>query len=85
VVGQTRLRPHLKTHLHMLGLAWRCRQWPEAAGQVLRLLLVLPGHALGRLPLGNPGRANVSAFVAMPVRADIARVIAHAADEVQRA
>lgn len=85
VVGQTRLLPHLKTHTHMLQLAWRCRQWQEAAGQVLRLLLVPPGHALGRLPLGNPGRANVSAFQTMPVRADIADAIACAGDEVRRA
>jgi hypothetical protein len=41
-------------------------------------LLVPVGHALGRLPLGNPGRSNVSALRPMPVREDIAAVIERA-------
>jgi hypothetical protein len=78
VVGQTRLRSHLRTHGLMLDLAWRSRDAKEIGGQVLRLLLVPVGHALGRLPLGNPGRSNVSALRPMPVREDIAAVIEQA-------
>lgn len=78
VVGQTRFVPHLETHALMLTLALRTRDLGEAAGQVLRLLLVPLGHALGRLPLGNAGRSNISAFRPMPVRDDIARAIAAA-------
>jgi hypothetical protein len=51
----------------MLGLAWRTRDRSELSGQFLRLLLVPLGHLLGRLPLGNPGRANISAFQLMKV------------------
>ncbi|MFD2377205.1 DUF3703 domain-containing protein [Ottowia pentelensis] len=40
----------------------RTRDWPEVAGQLLRLALVPLGHLSGRLPIGNPGRATVSAF-----------------------
>lgn len=36
-----------------------------------------------RLPLGNPGRANVSAFAPMPLRPDIAEVIAQVRSEVK--
>jgi hypothetical protein len=78
VVGQTRLRSHLRTHGLMLALAWRSRDGKEIGGQLLRLLLVPVGHSLGRLPLGNPGRSNVSALRPMPVREDIAAVIAQA-------
>lgn len=78
VVGQRHIKPHLKTHAHMLGLAWRTRDWPEAAGQVLRLALVPLGHLSGRLPLGNPGRSTVSAFEPLPVRPDLADLIAQA-------
>lgn len=78
VVGQLHLRPHLQTHAHMLGLAWRTRDWPEAAGQVLRLALVPLGHLSGRLPLGNPGRSTVSAFEPLPVRPELADLIARA-------
>lgn len=78
VVGQTRFRPHLETHWLMLGQAWRTRDASEMAGQVLRLLLVPLGHLTGRLPIGNPGRSQVSAFRPMAVRADIAEAIAQA-------
>lgn len=78
VVGQLHFKPHWQTHVHMLRLALRSRDWPEAAGQVMRLALVPLGHLSGRLPLGNPGRANVSAFQPLPVRADLADLIADA-------
>lgn len=78
VVGQTRFGPHLETHWLMLAQAWRQRDAGEMAGQALRLLLVPLGHVTGRLPIGNPGRANVSAFRPMAVRADIAEAIAQA-------
>lgn len=78
VVGQLHIRPHLQTHAHMLGLAWRTRHWSEAAGQVLRLALVPLGHLSGRLPLGNPGRSTVSAFEPLPVRPELADLIAQA-------
>jgi hypothetical protein len=78
VVGQTRLRPHWRTHGLMLDLAWRSRDGKEIVGQLLRLLLVPVGHALGRLPLGNPGRSNVSALRPMTVREDITAVIERA-------
>ncbi|RZL07469.1 MAG: DUF3703 domain-containing protein [Rubrivivax sp.] len=78
VVGQLHLRPHLQTHAHMLALAWRTRDWSEAAGQVLRLALVPLGHLSGRLPLGNPGRSTVSAFEPLPVRPELADLISRA-------
>lgn len=75
VVGQLHPKLHWQTHAHMLGLAWRTRDWSEAAGQVLRLALVPLGHLSGRLPLGNPGRATVSAFRPMPVRPELTALI----------
>jgi len=67
VLGQTRLLPHARSHWAMLRLAWRTRDLAELNGQLLRLLLVPLGHLLGRLPLGNTGRANISAFQPMAV------------------
>lgn len=79
--GAGQLGAHVKTHVLMLGLAWRTRDWGECAGQGLRLVLVPLGHMFRRLPIGNPGRANVSAFASMPVRDDIASAIALARRE----
>lgn len=75
VVGQTILTTHLRSHMAMLGKASRERDVHEMLGQLLRLALVPIGHIIGRLPLGNPGRANVSAFAAMPVRPEVAALI----------
>lgn len=82
VVGQTRFGPHLETHGLMLAQAWRHRDAGEMVGQAFRLLLVPLGHLTGRLPIGNPGRTNVSAFKPMPLRSDIAEVIAQAASTI---
>jgi hypothetical protein len=78
IVGQLHFKPHLETHLKMMGLSLRTRDWPEAGGQLLRLALVPMGHLSGRLPLGNPGRSRVSAFTPMAVRPELAELIAHA-------
>ncbi len=78
VVGQLQIKPHFLTHALMLGLSLRTRDCSEAAGQVLRLALVPLGHLSGRLPLGNPGRATVSAFEPLPVRPELAVLIARA-------
>lgn len=67
IVGQMDLRLHWHSHGAMLRFAVAQRDWPEAAGQVFRLALVPLGHALGRLPVGNTGRATVNAFRPMPV------------------
>lgn len=73
VVGQAQLRLHAASHGTMLGFALQQRDGREALGQLLRLALVPLGHALGRLPAGNVGRATVGAFRPMvpppPVRA----------------
>ena len=82
VVGQTRLGPHLKTHTLMLGQACRDGDWSEAVGQLLRLVLAPLGHVVGRLPIGNSGRSNISAFQPMPVRDDIAAVISKTRQQV---
>ncbi len=78
VVGQGRLKPHLKTHALMLGLALRTRDWTEVAGQLFRLALVPLGHLTGRLPLGNPGRATVGAFKPLPIRPELIGLIERA-------
>ncbi|MDP2018436.1 DUF3703 domain-containing protein [Hydrogenophaga sp.] len=78
VVGQLHVKPHLQTLAQMLRLSLRTRDWSEAVGQVMRLALVPLGHLSGRLPLGNPGRSTVSAFEPLPVRPELAELIARA-------
>jgi hypothetical protein len=78
VVGQTRLGPHWQVHGLMLALAWQTRVPREMLGQLFRLALVPMGHLAGRLPMGNSGRANISAFQAMQPSPEILQVIVEA-------
>ena len=83
VISQPALLPHLSVHVAMLSLAAAQRDWKETAGQLLRLTLAPLGHALGRTPWGNPGRAVVSMFAQAPLPADVARLYAKAGIEVK--
>ncbi|KRC17043.1 hypothetical protein ASE28_05235 [Acidovorax sp. Root219] len=72
VLGQTRLGLHWRSHTAMLRYALQLRDGSEVLGQLLRLALVSLGHLLQRLPLGNIGRAHVSALSPMATSADTA-------------
>jgi hypothetical protein len=79
IAGQHVFSLHMQTHLAMLRFAWQGRQWPEVMGQLMRLALVPIGHLLQRLPEGNSGRSNISAFKPMHVSPHLAHLIKQAA------
>lgn len=81
VVGQQDLRLHWDSHLRMLRLAARQRDPSEVLGQLMRLALVPLGHALGRLPVGNVGRATVNALRPMEPPPEVRRLMAWAAQQ----
>jgi len=62
---------HLRTHGAMLGASVRRRDAREITGQLLRLVLAVPGSISGRYPVGNTGGADVSAFSPMAVPDDL--------------
>lgn len=78
IIGQMDFKLHVHSHSVMLRYAAETRDWSEAAGQLFRLALVPLGHALGRLPAGNIGRATVNAFRPMPLSPAIAKLIGQA-------
>src|SRR3546814_8543189 len=67
ILSQPYMGAHLSSHWHMFRYAIELRDSREAAGQVVRFLLVPLGSLTGRPPAGNNGRARVSAFVPMPM------------------
>ncbi|PKP88105.1 MAG: hypothetical protein CVT78_07065 [Alphaproteobacteria bacterium HGW-Alphaproteobacteria-17] len=71
IIAQPRLGLHWSSHIDMLGFALSCRDVREIFGQLLRIMLVPLGALTGRLPVGNTGRARVSAFAPMPVPEDL--------------
>lgn len=76
ILSQPMAWPHLVTHAAMLTAAWRRRDGREIAGQLLRLVLAVPGSVSGRFPAGNTGGADVGAFRPMPVPDDLRSLLA---------
>jgi hypothetical protein len=70
IVGQRVTRLHATTHLSMLGLAWRTRDTRELFGQSTRLLASIVVTWIW-VPIGNTGRANISALKSAPVPRDL--------------
>lgn len=76
IIAQGFAMMHLSSHWRMLRYAWAVRDTKEVFGQIIRLALAPVGNLTGRLPFGNSGRANVSAFRAMDIPADLNAQIA---------
>jgi hypothetical protein len=76
ILSQAWWRPHVKVHWTMLRLAARTRDRHEILGQMIRLIVAGPGSVTGRYPVGNTGRANVSATQPMPVPEELAELLA---------
>ncbi len=76
ILGQHWIVPHLRSHWGMLHVSVLQFDVRELAGQLMRLVLVAPGTWLGRLPIGNTGRANVSAFQPMPIPERLQKLMA---------
>jgi hypothetical protein len=71
ILSQPLAGRHLRTHGAMLAASVRRRDGREIAGQLLRLVLAVPGSLSGRYPVGNTGGADVSAFSPMAVPEDL--------------
>lgn len=76
VLSQTSTREHVRVHWHMLRWGLRQRDAKEVAGQVLRIAGAATKTAVGLVPIGNTGGANVSPLKPMPVPADLAELLA---------
>jgi hypothetical protein len=75
IVSQPFLLLHLSNHSAMLGFAFTERDPKEIFGQLARLALAPLGALTGRVPVGNTGRSNVSAFQPMSIPDDLRHAI----------
>jgi hypothetical protein len=75
VLGQSTTSLHVRSHIAMLGLAWRTRVWREVIGQIFRTFGAIVATWIW-VPTGNTGRADVSAFRKMPIPDDLRKLMA---------
>ncbi len=66
---------HARSHWLMLRLGWQTGDYREVAGQLPRILAALL-FSLIWVPLGNNGRARVSAFAPMPLSEELQTLLA---------
>jgi len=67
VLSQPWAFEHVRVRAAMLRRRWHERDRVEVRGQVLRLVVAGPGSLVNRYPIGNNGRAGVSATLPMPI------------------
>jgi hypothetical protein len=75
VLGQASIWLHLRSHWWMLVCGVAEKDAREVVGQMVRLVLSVPGSALGRYPRGNTGRARVDMFRPLPIAPDLGRLL----------
>ena len=75
VLGQASTREHVRVHWQMF--VWGIRQLDarEAAGQLLRIIGAASKTAIGLVPSGNTGGANISPFKRLQIPVELADVI----------
>ena len=75
ILSQPWALTHVRVHAAMLLEALRQRDRREIVGQIARMAVTGPGSRTGRYPVGNTGRATVSAFAPMPVPPDLSALL----------
>lgn len=80
ILSQRRPLLHAKSHWLMLMLGWQQRDYREVAGQLPRVVAALLFSRIW-VPVGNTGRARVSAFRPMPVPPELQKWLNLNADD----
>ena len=75
VLGQHSTQDHVRAHLAMLRWGIRNRSLREVVGQLLRLVGAVTKTAIGWVPEGNTGGANVSPFKPMPIDPELRAIM----------
>jgi hypothetical protein len=78
ILGQLSTREHVRVHGRMLLWAIKQRRFGEVLGQITRIIGAASMTALGWVPSGNTGGANISPFTRLPIAPELAAIIASA-------
>lgn len=78
VIGQESTYWHVKVHVLMLLWAVRNFQIKEFFGQTFRIIGAASKTALGLVPQGNTGGANISPFKVLPIKPEHKAIISNA-------
>lgn len=71
IIGQRYAFAHSYVHWKMLQFGFRIKNTREIIGQIPRLLVGGVKSFIGKVPVGNPGGANVPPLQSFPIAEDI--------------
>lgn len=71
ILSQKSVIAHLGVHWVMLIYAYGKKDYKELRGQILRFLVVIPGHLFGRVPKGNTGWSSIRLTQELPIPNDL--------------
>ena len=74
ILSQRHTREHVRVHWLMLRLGASAGAWREVLGQSTRIVAAALFSRIW-VPIGNTGRANVSALKPMPIPGDLRSVL----------
>lgn len=74
ILSQRHTWQHVRVHWLMLKLGASGRDWREVLGQLSRIIAAAVFSRIW-VPIGNTGRANVSAMKPMPIPDDLRRIL----------
>lgn len=75
IVAQPFPVAHTGSHVAQLALSVRSRDAREVVGQVVRVVVAGPASLVGRVPIGNTGRASVPLRATAPLPSDLAALM----------
>jgi hypothetical protein len=81
VLGQESTYLHVKSHVRMLKWSITQKNYSEFLAQVIRIIGAATKTAIGLVPIGNTGGANISPFKSMPLSLENEKIIALAKKE----
>jgi len=78
IIGQQYPYQHTYVHFKMLKFGFKIKNTKEVIGQIPRLLVGGVKSFVGKIPVGNPGGANVSPLKSFTIEQEIQDIFAKA-------
>lgn len=82
IIGQRYPFAHTYVHWEMLKFGFRIKNSKEVLGQIPRLIFGGVKSFVGKVPLGNPGGANVPPLKSFPINEEIEQIFKKAEIEL---
>ncbi len=78
IIGQKYPYAHSYVHWEMLKFGFKIKNGKEILGQIPRLIFGGVKSFVGKIPVGNPGGANVSPFKSFPIEKELQDILSKA-------